>query len=122
MYWSAILSANDVIRLAKDLNRDGIPVALLVGLDPVSPEPIPANVRWAVGLYQHSWLDSMPIFRGVPLKPGPEFDGKLENHDVEHDPAIVAGDVTHFNITRLPAIQAMVIRDVLAACPAHSQP
>ena len=43
--------ADTTISIARRLQAANVPVALIVNFDPVSPEPIPANVRQVVNYY-----------------------------------------------------------------------
>src|SRR4029077_3219593 len=62
--------ANNVIDMARVLESQNVPVALLVTLAPYKQNPLPANVLRAVNYYQSSgW--------GAPVTAGPGFRGKL---------------------------------------------
>jgi pimeloyl-ACP methyl ester carboxylesterase len=115
--------ADDVVRIARKLNDSNIPVALLVTLDPVTPETVPPNVRVCLNIYQSNWyMNVVPFFRGVPLSPaaGPN-DVVLLNADVHHNRSDLNGPgLDHFNIEKQPKIHVEIIKNVLAACPARS--
>ena len=66
------MGGNDAVQLSRALATAGIPVDLLVTLDPTVPPPVPSNVARAVDLYQ-----TRAGFRGVPLTPDPGFRGGL---------------------------------------------
>src|SRR4029453_2693473 len=83
--------ANNIIDMARLLDAQNVPVALLVTLAPYRQNPVPANVMRAVNYYQAGgW--------GAPLTAEPGFRGKLSNVDVEGD-----SSVSHINTTRAPA-------------------
>ena len=70
--------ANNVIDMARVLEAQNVPVALLVTLAPYRQDPVPANVMRAINYYQSGgW--------GAPLTAGPGFRGKLSNVDVAEE-------------------------------------
>jgi hypothetical protein len=92
--------ANNVIDMARMLEAQNVPVALLVTLAPYRQDPVPANVMRAINYYQSSgW--------GAPLTAGPGFRGKLSNVDVKEDPT-----VSHINIDKSARIQAEIAREI----------
>jgi hypothetical protein len=115
--------ADDVIRIARRLNDSNIPVALLVTLDPVTPNDVPKNVQVCLNIYQSNWyMNVVPFFRGVPLtaEPGAN-DVVLLNADVHHNRSdLDSPGLDHFNIEKQPKIHVEIIKNVLAACPART--
>ena len=92
--------ANNVIDMARMLEAQNVPVALLVTLAPYRQDPGPANVMRAINYYQSSgW--------GAPLAAGPGFRGKLSNVDVKED-----STVSHINIDKSARIQAEIAREI----------
>ena len=92
--------ANNVIDMARMLEAQNVPVALLVTLAPYRQDPVPANVMRAINYYQSSgW--------GAPLTAGPGFRGKLSNADVKED-----STVSHINIDKSARIQAEIAREI----------
>lgn len=75
-------AADDVLRVSRELEQSGIPVDLVVTIDPVIPPKVPSNVRRCYNLYQSNgaW-DKVPMFRGIPLNPSPDSNVQLENID-----------------------------------------
>ena len=71
------LGGDDVIKLAERLNQAGIPVDLLMPIDPVSQGAVPANVRRVVNYFQSS------NGFGQAVRPGVGFRGVLVNSDLE---------------------------------------
>ena len=54
--------ADDVVRVARELDKSNVPVDLLVTLDPVTPPPVPKNVRHALNIYQSNGArDALPF-------------------------------------------------------------
>jgi hypothetical protein len=98
--------ANNVIDMARMLEAQNVPVALLVTLAPYRQDPVPANVMRAINYYQSSgW--------GAPLAAGPGFRGKLSNVDVAEDTT-----VSHINIDKSARIQAEIAREIGAVAKA----
>ena len=82
--------------------RPALPAGPLESIAATNPDPLPANVRRAVGYYfaEHGW--------GLPLVPGPGFAGQLSNRDYSAD-----SQVGHFNIDKQQSIQNEILQLVL---------
>jgi predicted esterase len=92
--------ANNVIDMARVLEAQNVPVALLVTLAPYRQDPVPANVMRAINYYQSAgWR--------APLTAGPGFRGKLSNVDLAED-----STVSHINIDKSARIQAEIAREI----------
>jgi hypothetical protein len=111
--------ADDVIRIARELDKANVPVDLLVTLDPVTPPPVPKNVRQALNIYQSNgaW-DALPFLRGVPVKADAQFVGRLDNFDIKKDRRdLLESGTDHFNIEKKGAVHEEVVGNVLMTCP-----
>jgi pimeloyl-ACP methyl ester carboxylesterase len=111
--------ADDVIRIARELDRANVPVDLLVTLDPVTPPPVPKNVRQALNIYQSNgaW-DALPFLRGVPVRADAGFVGRLDNFDIKKDRRdLLEPGTDHFNIEKKGAVHEEVVGHVLITCP-----
>ena len=111
--------ADDVIRIARELDKANVPVDLLVTLDPVTPPPVPKNVRHALNIYQSNgaW-DALPFLRGVPVKRDRGFVGRLDNFDIKKDRRdLLEPGTDHFNIEKKNAVHEEVVGHVLMTCP-----
>ena len=107
------LGGNDVIQLSRHLGAAGIPVDLLVTLDPTIPPSVPANVAQAVDLYQNR-----AGFRGVPLVADAGFRGGLVNRNLSGLPGI-----EHHNFPVRPEVRREVVARVLqVARPRAARP
>jgi hypothetical protein len=89
------LGAGAVLSAAKQLNEAGVPVTLLIALDPVVPATVAPNVRRAINFYVSG--------SGVPIGADPGFHGVLNNVDVSGEPgmdhmAVQATDKMHGRI------------------------
>ena len=111
--------ADDVIRIARELDEAGIAVDLLVTLDPVTPPPVPKNVRHALNIYQSNGVwDRLPWLRGVPVRHERGASGRLENFDVRVDRRdLLSPGANHFNIEKQPQVHEEVVGYVLTTCP-----
>jgi len=111
--------ADDAINISRQLDTAGVPVDLLVTLDPVTPQPVPKNVRLCVNLYQSNGIwDNLPWLRGIPLQQEPGSTGKLYNANIRTDRRdLLDPDVNHFNIEKKQKIHNEVLRMLLAVCP-----
>jgi hypothetical protein len=95
---------NNVIDIARELEKQAIPVDLLITVAPFMQDPVPPNVVRALNYYQSpGW--------GSPLAGDPGFKGELTNVNVADD----AG-VFHINMDKDPKVQAQII-GAIAALP-----
>jgi pimeloyl-ACP methyl ester carboxylesterase len=96
--------ADDVIRIARELDKANVPVDLLVTLDPVYQ----SNGAW----------DALPFLRGVPVKADAHFVGRLDNFDIKKDRRdLLEPGTDHFNIEKKGAVHEEVVGNVLMTCP-----
>jgi hypothetical protein len=94
--------ANNVIDMARSLEKQKIPVDLLVTLAPFMQDPIPGNVVRAVNFYQSpGW--------GAPLTTDRGFHGKLSNINVSDD-----WTIAHVSIDKSARIHAEIAREIAA--------
>src|SRR6516162_10889076 len=101
--------ANNVIDMARLLQRENIPVDLLVTLAPTMQDPIPANVVRAINYYNSpGW--------GAPVSADPGYHGKLTNINLGGDIGI-----SHMAIDKNPRIQAEIERAILAVPQPQAQ-
>lgn len=94
--------ADAAVKIAESVQRDKVPVDMLISLAATNPDPVPRNVRRAVGYYfsEHGW--------GLPLVAGPGFKGKLSNRDYSD-----VAEVGHFNIDKQRSIQNEILQLVM---------
>jgi pimeloyl-ACP methyl ester carboxylesterase len=100
------LGADAVMTMAQQLNRSGVPVALVVPFDGTGSYTASANVACVLNVTQRYY---------AYMRPGPGFHGKLQNVDVSSDVSI-----DHFTIDKSPRLQAMALNSVLQAAHAQS--
>jgi predicted esterase len=101
---------NNVVDMARLLEAQNVPVALLITLAPFKQDPVPGNVVRAINYFQSGgW--------GDPLTAAPDFKGKLSNIDVKGD-----AEVSHINIDKSSRVQADIVRETVAVAAAKPVP
>lgn len=93
--------ADTTISLARKLNDNKIPVALIVNFDPTSPGLVPPNVHRIINFY-------VPTAWGRPVEAGKRFRGSLSNLNE-------SGQYNHFVIDKADALHRKAIAAVLQA-------
>jgi len=94
--------ANNIIDMARLLQRENIPVDLLVTLAPAGQDPIPGNVMRAINYYNSpGW--------GAPVSADAGYRGKLTNINLGGDIGL-----SHMAIDKNPRIQAEIERAIVA--------
>jgi Thioesterase domain len=92
------LGANATFDVANALDRQNIPVELIVTFDATSPQPVPKNVLHFVSFYQENGF-------GKRVSPGPGFQGSLTNVDLTADMGL-----SHTTIEKSPRLHALVMQ------------
>jgi hypothetical protein len=100
------LGADAVMTMAQQLNRQSVPVALVVPFDGTGSYAAPSNVACVINLTQRKY---------AYMVPGAGFHGKLSNVDVSGDTSI-----DHFTIDKSPRLQATALSSVLQAARGQS--
>ena len=110
--------ADDQIRVADALQAAGIKVDLLVTIDPVTPPPVPSNVRRVLNIYKsHPLTDAIPAWRGVPIEQAAK-GVPVDNIDLrEADVGFNTEAIDHINIEKNPGVHQMVLQAIREACP-----
>lgn len=99
------LGAGAVLSAAQDLREAGVPVALLIALDPVMPGTVASNVRRAVNYYVNLTGTSIAADKG--------FRGELKNVNVSDEPGM-----NHMSVQSAEAMHTRMIGFVRAAASA----
>src|SRR5262245_49913208 len=101
--------ANNIIDMARLLQRENIPVDLLVTLAPAMQDPVPGNVVWAINYYNSpGW--------GAPIIADAGYRGKLTNINLGGDIGLY-----HMAIDKNPRVQTEIGRAILAVRQPHAQ-
>jgi len=108
--------ADDALRVAEELLRRGLPVDLVITIDPVTPPRVPENVVTCYDYYQTNGVwDAFPWLRGVPLSRSGV--GKLVNVDLRKSrPDLVEPNTSHSNIASNPKLRQEIVARVLEVC------
>jgi pimeloyl-ACP methyl ester carboxylesterase len=114
--------ADDAVRLVRSLNDESIEVTVLALIDPTTPPRIPPNVRRCFNIYKSSpATDWIPVLRGIAVKADSD-DTVLVNYDVRaHNDDGRFDYLDHFDIEESAAVQALVLEEVLRACPIRAE-
>lgn len=94
------LGANATFDIANQLDRQNIPIELVVTFDATQPQPVPKNVLHLVNFYQQNGF-------GKPVSAGPEFKGELTNIDLTADTGL-----SHTTIEKSPRLHLMVMKKI----------
>ena len=111
--------ADDAVQVAATLDRAGIGVDLLLTIDPVTPPPVPANVKACHNYYQSNGpLDLLPWLRGIPLEPadGSGSPGRLVNVNIRDRPDLLEPGTSHATIAANPRLHRVLVDEVLRIC------
>jgi len=94
------LGANATFDIASELNKQNIPIELIVTFDATRPQPVPKNVLHLVNFYQENGF-------GKRVSPGHGFQGELANHDLTAETGL-----SHTTIEKSPRLHAVVMRKI----------
>ena len=97
------LGANATFDIASELNKQNIPIELIVTFDATRPQPVPKNVLHLVNFYQENGF-------GKRVVPGQDFQGELTNHDLTAETGL-----SHTTIEKSPRLHAMVMQKIADA-------
>jgi hypothetical protein len=100
------LGANEQIKVARNLNDAGVPVALLVTVDAVSQTIVPPNVKQVLNVYKPGYV---PMFSGLKLRAVNPEKTNIENVNVD---LLKEVNVNHFTIDKDKVVQAMILDKV----------
>lgn len=100
--------ADEALRVAGELKKLDIPVALVITFDATIKGPVPSNVKRAVNMYsggKTAWS---------AINPAPDFHGELVNMNVYDGKNAIEG-VNHLNIEKEPRLHAIAINEIKKA-------
>lgn len=100
------LGANEQIKVARNLEKAGIAVDLLVTVDAVSQTIVPANVKYALNIYKPGYV---PMFSGLKLRAVNPGTTTIENINVD---TLKGVKVNHFIIDKDKIVQAIILDKV----------
>jgi thioesterase domain-containing protein len=94
------LGGNAIFDIANALDKQNIPVELMVSLDATKPQPVPKNVLHAVSFFQQNGF-------GKKVVADLDFKGELNNIDL-----IAETGLSHTTIDKSPRLHAMVMQKI----------
>ncbi|MBA2656333.1 MAG: hypothetical protein H0U70_05030 [Tatlockia sp.] len=103
------LGANEQIKVAQNLNKYHIPVALIITVDAVSPLKVSPNVKQVVNIYKPSFV---PLFSGLLVRAMDPSSTKINNINVDTYKKVA---VNHFTIDKNVEIQQLMVNNILDA-------
>jgi Thioesterase domain len=95
------LGANATFDIANSLDRQKIPIELIVTFDATRPQPVPKNVLHFVNIYQENGF-------GKKVSADPDFKGELTNIDLTADTGL-----SHTTIEKSPRLHALVMQKIV---------
>lgn len=116
------LGADDVIRIARELDKEHVPVDLLITIDATTPPKVPNNVKVCYNYYQPSIMDGTGILRGIPLETEPGFAGKLYNYNIRKERKdLMEWDTNHVNVDKNSRIHAEILTKLRETFPTRQE-
>ena len=110
--------SDDALIIARELDKAGVPVDLIVTLDAVNESVVPKNVKLCYNYWQHGIFGSSNFLRGIPLTQEPGGSGRLVNVNLlEEGRDLRDANTNHINIGEAPKLHKAIIEHVLATCP-----
>src|SRR5215469_1515998 len=94
------LGANAAFDIANQLERQNIPIELIVTFDATRPQTVPNNGLHFVNFYQQNGF-------GKPVTAGPDFKGELNNIDLTADTGL-----SHTTIEKSPRLHMMIMNKI----------
>jgi len=102
--------ADDQIRVADKLNKAGIPVDLLITVDPTISGPVPPNVKHAFNIYKSFVLtDSMAGMPGKVITAENPTKTTITNFNLKDKNV---GIINHFNMDDSTKVQDIIIAQI----------
>ena len=103
-----------ILLFAETLQAEGIPVSLVVTIDPVHISPdIPLNVERFINIFL-----SKDVLGGGDIKPGQGFHGHYASYDLAQH-----GEVSHITIDKMDAVHQQLVAKIveLATTPPEAE-
>ena len=114
------LGADDVVEICRKLTAQKIRVTLMITVDPVMADPVPGNVVQAINFYRSNGvMDTLPFFRGIPLKPSQGAEVRLVNLNLNKHEELLEPGTNHFTIDKNNRVRQAIVQQVLEVCPAR---
>jgi hypothetical protein len=96
----------------------GVPVDLIITMDPVDEKVVPKNVKLCINYWQPGIFGDSNFLRGIPLSQEPGGSGKVVNINLfEEGRELREATTNHINIDEAPKLHKAIVDHVLATCP-----
>jgi hypothetical protein len=110
--------SDDTLIISRELDKAGVPVDLVVTMDPVDERTVPKNVKMCYNYWMPGIFVGTNFLRGVPLQQEPGAIGRLENVNLNREGRELRNlDTNHINIDECHKLHQRIIEHVLATCP-----
>jgi len=109
--------ADDVLRIAHELQSKNISIDLAITIDPVTPPSAPRNVKQCINYYESNGVwDIFPWLRGIPLETK-NSDTKLLNQNLRTDRKdLLEPNTSHATIAGNLKLHREILRRILEVC------
>jgi hypothetical protein len=113
--------SDDSLIIARELDKVGVPVDLIIIMDAVNETVVPKNVKLCINYWQPGIFGDSNFLRGIPLTQEPGSTGKLINMNLfEEGKDLREPTTNHINIDEAPKLHKAIIEHILATCPTRS--
>ncbi len=110
--------SDDSLIIARELDKVGVPVDLIITMDAVNETVVPKNVKLCINYWQPGIFGDSNFLRGVPLTQETGSTGKLINMNLfEEGKDLRESNTNHINIDEAPKLHKAIIEHILATCP-----
>jgi hypothetical protein len=111
--------ADDLIKVAAGLQEVGATVDLLVLIEPVTPSPVPTNVKRVYCVFESRPVtDALPWWRGVAASVKDSKVTQLVNIDLRTaDVPFDTKNISHALADKNEGVQNMCVEEIKKACP-----
>lgn len=111
--------ADDMVRVAARLNKENIPVDLLILIDPVTPPRATPNVKRVYNIYfSRPATDWIPAWRGIAATVENPVATQLENVDLRTAKVdFPTENIPHQYIDKNEGVQNLCIEEIKRVCP-----
>jgi hypothetical protein len=105
-----------ILETARDLQKAGITIDLLVCLDVAAPPQVPSNVHLAINLF----ATEHRLYPAAELKAASSSETRIENINLNSKTApLQVSGLTHVSMTAHPAVQRYVVQRILETVQAR---
>jgi hypothetical protein len=110
--------ADDSIIIARELDKVGVPVDLIITMDPVNETTVPKNVKVCYNYYMPGVIKQSNFLQGMALKQDEGATGKLFNVNLNDNGRELRETMSnHIDIDKGPKLHRRIVEQVLETCP-----